>query len=246
MAQLEKGLPPEERVILAVDASTRDKALPLLSMARNAGAKYVKVGLEFILALGPEEASRMVKTQGLEWVADAKIHDIANTTGGAFSSLANLPHPPVGITMHATAGKSSLEKAHEIGAKTGILPIGVTVLTSIKDEEVRSTYNGISASELVMNLARKAVTAGVNGLVCSPEELPLIRADADTKDMFAMIPGIRPAWAETGDQSRITTPAQAIQDGADLLVIGRPIAEAPDPAAAYRAIVTEIAEALAA
>lgn len=245
MPEFVPDLSAEERIVLAVDASTRQKALPLLAMAREAGAPFVKLGLELSSApdLSWRECSRLAKTQRLGWVADAKIHDIPNTTAGIVRNLVALDHPPAAITIHASSGRKSMEAAQEIAGEAGVTMLAVTQLTSIPDGETQITH-GMSASSLVSRLAGSAARAGVEGLVCSAQELAMIRSDAETAGLTTMIPGTRSVGADRGDQSRVMTPGEAILNGADFLVIGRQVSQAQDPAEAFAAVVSEIQESL--
>jgi len=244
MPELAHDLPPEARVILAIDASTLRQADVLLDVAKEAGAQFVKLGLELSSAIGWAACSEMTRAYNIDWIADAKIDDIPNTTKGIMNNLAKLKHPPVGVTIHAKSGAESMIAAQDIAQQAGgITMMAVTHLTSIDEQETQATY-GMSASGLVLNLARNSIRSGVLGLVCSPKELAVVKADIETQHSITMIPGIRPAGMDKGDQSRVMTPGEAITLGADLLVIGRPISQADDPAAAYESIVAEISESL--
>lgn len=185
--------------------------------------------------------SELAASHGLDWVADAKLDDIPNTVVGAVKNIKGLEHPPFGITMHTTSGIETMRAAQE--EAEDIKMLGVTVLTSIKEDEVEKLYR-VPVGQKVMELARDAVGAGVLGIVSSPLEVGTIKGDPETQSLFAMIPGTRSATAEHADQARVGTPAAAIKDGADLLVIGRQITQAEDPAQAYEALVAEIEGAM--
>jgi orotidine-5'-phosphate decarboxylase len=234
-------LPARERIILAVDTSQEADAERLARVAQEAGARFVKLGLELSSATSWRYCSELAANHDLDWVADAKLDDIPNTVAGAVRNIAALEHPPFGITMHTTAGKDAMRAAQEEAGNIKML--GVTVLTSISDAEVWDIY-GDSPDETVHELAWKAAIAGLKGIVCSPLEVGGLKADPDIKDLFAMIPGTRSATAAVQDQARVSTPAAAIRDGADLLVIGRQITQADDPAAAYESLVSEIQGAI--
>lgn len=239
MPTLAPNLPAEHRVNLAIDVADVAGAEKHLAIAKNAGARVVKMGLEFATNNSWREASAVTEEAGLDWVADAKVDDIPNTTKGAVKAIANLPHPPVGITIHAKSGIDSLKAAQEIAEEKGIMLLAVTHLTSIGEEETYDTYE-LSPEDLVLRLARNAVRAGVEGLVCSAQELTVVKADPETGQLFTMIPGTRSATADKGDQKRSTTPQQATEDGADLLVIGRQVTGDENPAEAFTAVVDEI------
>jgi orotidine-5'-phosphate decarboxylase len=234
-------LSARERIILSVDTSRKQDAERLVGMAQEAGARFVKLGLELQTAESWLYCARLAGRHGLDWVADAKLDDIPNTVAGAVRNIANLAHPPFGITMHTTAGQEAMRAAQQ--AAGDIKMLGVTVLTSIGDEESQRLF-GAAANIKVPELAKSAVAAGLRGIVCSPLEVGAIKSDPTTAGLFAMIPGTRSQSAEHGDQARVGTPAAAIRDGADLLVVGRQITRAEDPALAYAALVAEIEGAL--
>lgn len=207
--------------------------------------RWVKVGLELFVAGGPAVVQQL-RDQGKRVFLDLKFHDIPATMAGACRSAARLGAEL--ITVHASAGSvalgaaqaAALESAAAVGLPAPTL-LAVTVLTSWEQarfaselaiEEPLSTY--------VPRLAQLAAAAGIGGCVCSPLEAAALRA-AHPEPFALVTPGIRPAGAALGDQQRVLTPAQAVAAGASQLVIGRPITAAQDPAAAYDAILTEIA-----
>ena len=231
-----------ERIILAVDSSDVDKAQELVSLARAVGATSVKLGLELQTASSWRVCSELAKEYDLDWTADAKLNDIPNTVDKAVANICSLDHPPTAITIHTNSGMETMRRAQ---AQAGLVKmLGVTVLTSTDDSESRYIYRRGSARQ-VKKLANLAAQAGLAGLVCSPQEVRKLKARRSTADMFTMIPGIRPAGADTQDQARVATPTMAINDGADLLVIGRPITQADNPKQAFESIASEIAQALA-
>jgi len=241
---LEKGLPAQERVILAVDTSERAVATRLIAVAKDAGARAVKMGLEISTAESWAWCSRTTGRAGVDWVADAKIDDISNTVAGAVRNISRLPHPPVGITIHTNSGMDSMKAAQEIAEAEGITMLGVTHLTSIKDDETKLVYNMLRRP-LVRKRALSAAKAGIGGLVAAPVEVgAVIQKRAELRDMITMIPGVRSTGAEVHDQNNTGTPFQAIYDGADLLVIGRQVTGAEDPINAYQAVVHEIQQGL--
>lgn len=231
-------LPARERIILAIDTSREEDAERLATVAQEAGARFVKLGLELSSATSWRYCSELAASHGLDWVADAKLDDIPNTVVGAVKNIKALEHKPFGITMHTTAGIEAMRTAQEEAEEIKML--GVTVLTSISDEECERILFGAPARQKVMDLAEAASSAGLKGVVSSPKEVGMIKSNEATRGLFAMIPGTRSADAEVQDQARVGTPAAAIKDGADLLVIGRQITQAEDPAQAYEALVAEI------
>jgi orotidine-5'-phosphate decarboxylase len=224
-------------VFVALDTPDLNNAL---SLAR-AVKPYVgglKVGLEFITALGPD-AIRRVAEIGLPVFADVKFHDIPNTVAGASRAIAGL-----GVAMfnvHASGGEAMMRAAADAIAPWTPRPllIAVTVLTSLDDAVLETVGQRAPASEQVERLAALVKKSGLDGVVCSAHELATVRA-ACGPDFLTIVPGIRPAGAAVGDQKRVMTPKQAVAAGADILVIGRPITAAPDPAEAAKAIAEEL------
>jgi len=199
-----------------------------------------KVGLELFTAVGPD-AVRAVHDAGAKCFLDLKLHDIPATMAGAVRSACDLG--VAYLTVHAVSGPTALRAVVEAsGGRTQLL--AVTVLTSMDEAELSTLGLPGSAEDNVLRFARLATSSGVSGLVCSPHECAPIRA-ALGRDVVLMVPGVRPAGAALGDQKRAATPATAIASGADLLVVGRPIRNAPDPLRAAAEVVAEIAGALA-
>lgn len=234
-------LPARERIILAIDTSLEVDAERLVQVAKEAGARFVKLGLELSSATSWQYCSDLAGRHGLDWVADAKLNDIPNTVVGAVKNIKGLEHRPFGITMHTTSGRESMRTAQE--EAEDIKMLGVTILTSIKEDEALELY-GVPTRQKVLDLARSAASVGLQGVVSSPLEVGLIKNTSDTQNLFTMIPGTRSTSADVQDQARVGTPAAAIKDGADLLVIGRQITQAADPAQAYEALVAEIEGAI--
>lgn len=245
MPTLEKGLAAPERVILAVDTSDWGEACDLMELAKESGAWVVKLGLELSSATSWGACSEMAAEAGLEWVADAKLDDIDATTQKALKNIITKDHPPVGVTIHANSGIKSMRAAQGVAAEAGVTMFAVTHLTSVDEAETKNTYR-FRRNTLVRRRLDDAVVAGIGGLVCSGRELRgVVQKRPETAAMFSMIPGTRSAGAATHDQRNVITPEQAIIDGADLLVIGRQVTQAADPAEAFSAVVTEIASGLA-
>ena len=228
-----------ERLIVALDVPTAADALDLAEgLAGHVG--MLKIGLQLFVAEGPaivrELRTRYPQT---DVFLDLKLHDIPNTMAGAIQSASGLGARL--ITVHAGSGIAHLAACvDEAGVGLGVL--AVTVLTSQDERACREAGHTRTPAELVKIRAAAAAEARCAGLVCSGEELEAVCAVAPS--LLKVVPGIRPAGADVGDQKRVMTPARAIAAGATHLVVGRPIRNADDPAAAADAIVAEIAGAL--
>jgi len=199
----------------------------------------VKLGLEFFGANGPDGV-RKIAESGLPVFLDLKFHDIPNTVAGAIRAV--LPLAPAILTIHASGGAAMMRAAAEAAAEAGSNRpriVAVTVLTSLDNNDLDAVGQSPPASDQVQRLAALAQACGLDGIVCSPMETAALRA-ACGPDFTLVVPGIRPAGSAAGDQKRVMTPAEAVAAGADVLVIGRPITGADDPAAAARAIAGEI------
>lgn len=233
----------EDRLIVALDVPDARGAEKL--MDRLSGTvKVFKVGKELFTAEGPAIV-RLVNGRGYKVFLDLKYHDIPNTVAGACEAAAKL-----GVYMmnvHASGGTAMMSKAAEALRKasgTGPKPIllGVTVLTSLSDADLKEIGYSATARGQVEHLAGLAQRSGLDGVVASPLEIQAVRQKCG-KDFVIVTPGVRPTWADAGDQKRVLTPAEAIQAGADHIVVGRPITQAGDPADAARRILQEIAHA---
>ena len=222
-------------IIVALDEPSLDEAKKLMQRLEGR-AQFYKVGLQLFTAAGPA-AVEAVKRHGARVFLDLKLHDIPNTVASAVRSACEL-----GVdlcTIHLPGGPEMCAAAvAEAGDKTTIL--GVTVLTSSNQATLEACGVHGSVGEQVVRLAKMGYAAGVRGFVASALELPLLRAELG-KDPLLVIPGVRPAGTEAGDQKRTATPADVVRGGATHLVVGRPISRAEDPAAAYEAIGQEIA-----
>ena len=226
-----------DRLIVALDTSEAARALTLgEAVAPQAG--LLKLGLELFCAEGPPMLARLAAHRPV--FLDLKLHDIPNTVAGAVRSLA--PLGAAMLTLHAGGGPAMIAAAREAAERTPDRPIllAVTVLTSMDAEALGATGVAGGPAQQVLRLARMAMAAGADGLVCSPREVSLIR-DALGKEPMLVVPGIRPTGSEAGDQARVATPEQAVADGADWIVVGRPITGAGDPAAAARLITAGLA-----
>ena len=227
---------PRDRVFVALDVPTADDARRLVDKLRGEATGF-KIGLQLFCCAGPGFVAELA-AEGLRVFLDLKFHDIPNTVAGAVRSVASLGAAVINI--HCSGGLAMLRAAKEAlpGAGRPAL-LGVTVLTSLDDDDLRDLGVAHTAEGQVLLLARLAREAGLDGVICSPREISLLRAELG--DEFLLVtPGIRPAWAATGDQKRITTPREAIAAGASALVIGRPVTAAENPAAAMRKVIEEI------
>jgi orotidine-5'-phosphate decarboxylase len=223
-------------LIAALDTTYVGQALGW-SRAIGGSCGMVKLGLEFFLANGAEGVRALA---GVPVFLDLKLHDIPNTVAGAMRAV--LPLRPRMLTLHASGGTAMLSAARSAAEEAGAdrpLLLGVTVLTSLDAAALDGIGVAGGPREQVLRLARLALAAGMDGLVCSPLEVAMLREDLGD-DPVLVVPGIRPAGAAADDQARTMTPAEAVAAGADWLVVGRPITRAADPARAAAAIAAEI------
>lgn len=222
------------RLIASLDVPSAAEADALI--ARLAGVpSWIKLGLELFCAEGPAFVARCAAT--LRVMLDLKLHDIPETVARATARAAALGAGL--LTVHAGGGRAMLEAAVANAGATKVL--AVTVLTSLDDADLAAIGAVGPVAELVRRRAALAIAAGCHGVVASPHEVAAIREIAPP-GFLIVTPGVRPAGSATGDQKRVMTPRQARQAGADLVVVGRPLRDAPDPAAAARAVVAELAE----
>jgi orotidine-5'-phosphate decarboxylase len=234
------AIPPADRLVVALDVPTRQEALALARRLQGR-VGMLKVGLELFCAEGP---AFIKEIQAIAPVfLDLKLHDIPNTVRRALETL--LPLDVGLINIHAQGGPAMIEAAAEAvrvhrngGGRTQLL--AVTVLTSLDREALARLGNAIEPGELALHLARLSKECGADGVVCSAQEAAAVRA-ACGEGFHRLTPGIRPKGSAVQDQARILTPEQALRNGATWLVVGRPITQASDPAAAADAILAEIA-----
>ena len=212
-------------IFVAIDTPDLSRAVALAEAVRD-HAGGLKLGLEFFLAEGPAGIRRIAEL-GLPVFLDLKLHDIPNTVGKAVEAIAALE--PAILTVHAAGGHEMLYAAKR-AAPAATKVVAVTLLTSLDTNDLQDLGIVRSPSDQVAHLAWVARDSGVDGIVCSGAEVAAARAA--WPNGFFVVPGIRPPNAEFADQKRVVTPAQALQDGASVLVIGRPITGAPDPARA--------------
>jgi orotidine-5'-phosphate decarboxylase len=197
--------------------------------------QVVKVGLEVFLRDGHDAVHIAREASGCDIFLDVKLHDIPATVSGAARAVASLA--PKYLTVHASGGPDMIRAA--VDALPDTFVTAVTILTSLTQEQLTTMgWNG-SAQDIVKRLAAQSVAAGARAIVCSPQEVAAVRAEVG-RDTVLITPGVRPVGADAGDQKRIATPEQALADGANILVIGRPITGATDIGAAAAAIAATI------
>jgi orotidine-5'-phosphate decarboxylase len=216
-------------IYVALDTPDLDRAKAIATRVRH-HVGGIKLGLEFFMANGRHGVHEMAEI-GLPIFLDLKLHDIPNTVGKAIQALR--PLNPAILTVHAAGGRAMLEDA-KAAAPTGTKVVAVTMLTSLDSNDLQSIGLAPDPHEQVVRLAELARSAGVDGIVCSGEEVKA--AHAAWKDGFFVVPGVRPANGVAGDQKRVVTPRAALDAGASILVVGRPITQAEDPDLAARAI----------
>ncbi len=226
-------------LILALDVPTREAAAPILRQLRGQ-LRWVKIGLQMFTAYGPNYV-REVAGMGFNIFLDLKLHDIPNTVAKAVESLGPLPIQM--LTLHTAGGGEMMRAAKAAQQKTNpnLLLLGVTVLTSTDDAGLREIGVNATSPDQVARLGQLAADSGLRGLVCSPLEVAMLRRQLPA-GIQLITPGIRPASeAGSDDQKRVMTPADAARAGSTYIVVGRPILQASDPAAAARAILAELA-----
>ena len=217
-------------IYLALDIPQIDPAKALVEKLKG-HIGGVKLGLEFFCAHGHHGVHEIAHASGLPIFLDLKLHDIPNTVAGAMQAIHVLE--PAIVTIHASGGRAMMEDA-KAAAADGCKVVAVTMLTSLDERDMARTGLSGSAHDQVLRLAELAHDAGLDGIVCSGHEVGAVHKQ--WKDGFFVVPGLRPAGKATGDQKRVVTPRAARDDGASVLVVGRPISKADDPIAAARAI----------
>jgi orotidine-5'-phosphate decarboxylase len=229
------------RIIIALDVPTKEEGIALVSRLKE--ARTFKVGLELFTAEGPALFKKL-KALRKDVFLDLKLHDIPNTVAGAVRSA--FRHGVRMMTIHTSGGREMMAKAAETARlvseelhRPKPLLLGVTVLTSLKGSELEEIGMPGQVSAQVLRLAGLAKAAGMDGVVCSPQEIEILRKEFG-RELLIVTPGIRPLWAAAQDQKRIMTPAEAVAKGADYLVIGRPVTAAPSPEEAFLRIVDEL------
>lgn len=231
-----------DRIIVALDTPSAEEALATARALRG-HAVWLKVGLTLYYSAGPSILEQLSQL-GFRVFVDLKLHDIPHQVEGAARVLGTLGAGM--LTVHASGGEAMMRAAIR-GARSGAdeagVPapavIAVTVLTSLDDSALESVGVGRGARDQVVLLGELAAAAGVDGVVCSPQEAEMMRGLLGP-DALVVTPGVRPAGSDSGDQARVATPRAALDAGASHLVIGRPVTEAVDPAAAFDAIANQL------
>lgn len=231
-----ENISPRDRLIVALDLPDVAAAEAMIARLGDSVSFY-KIGYQLGYA-GGLPLIRKLADSGKKVFADLKLHDIGNTVARGVESVARLG--ATFLTVHAYP--QTMQAAVEARGSTMKI-LAVTVLTSYNDDDVKAAGYRLGVTELVAARAQQAQALGVDGIVCSPEESANLRR-LIAPDMFLVTPGVRPAGSAIGDQKRIMTPARAIAEGSDYLVVGRPVIEASDPRAVADAIVEEITQAL--
>jgi len=233
-----------DRAIIALDTPDEQKALEIVRLLKTKISIF-KVGLELFCSAGPGIVKK-INMEGCRVFLDLKFHDIPNTVAGA--ARAAVSTGTFMFNIHASGGREMMKKAREAVdlvydemQEADIfkpLLIAVTVLTSLDDRDLADINIAKSTQDQAVDLAKLAKECGLDGVVASPKEISAIR-QALGRDFVIVTPGVRPTWASAQDQKRVMTPAQALEAGADYIVIGRPVTAAPDPVKAIEAIFKE-------
>ena len=223
------------QVILALDFSDMASTVEMINLTKEHIGIY-KLGLEFYLAQGKSGVKEIQsRFTDIEVFLDLKLHDIPNTVAGACRSVADIN--PKFLTVHASGGSKMISAASSALPKVEIT--AVTILTSLDQEQMLAMGLSENIENLTLSLAKNAVNSGARAIVSSPQEVSLLRKHLGEK-VTLITPGVRPSGAERDDQERIMTPRQAIEAGADFVVIGRPITKASDPKQAAEAITASL------
>lgn len=228
--------PVNKPVIVALDFPDTASALSLINRLDPELCR-LKVGKELFTRTGPDFVRNLIK-RDFDVFLDLKFHDIPNTVAGAVAAAADLGVWMVNV--HAGGGRTMLEAARNaLSEDSGTLLIAVTVLTSMGDEDLSELNVSATSAEQVMTLATLSRDCGLDGVVCSARETPMLRQSLG-EDFLLVTPGIRPAGDSADDQKRVLTPSEAVRDGSDFLVIGRPVTQAEDPSSKLQQIMAEI------
>ncbi|MCX7973824.1 MAG: orotidine-5'-phosphate decarboxylase [Candidatus Aminicenantes bacterium] len=230
-----------EKIIVALDVAEREKALSLVDELPE--VRWFKIGLELFTSCGPSLIEE-IKDKGHQIFLDLKLHDIPNTVAGAIRAAVR--HGVSMLTLHIFGGREMMLKAREVAQEesqrkglTSPKLIGVTILTSLNDEDLELLGLKEKIAPQILRLSHLARECGLDGCVCSPQEISLLRQEHGP-EWLLITPGVRPAWAASNDQKRILSPAEALNLGASFLVIGRPIIGQPSPRQAFLKLIEEL------
>lgn len=235
----------KDKLIVALDVDTMDEVDRLVDLLKDDVGMF-KIGMQVYNSLGSGVIGRVQQAGGKIFL-DLKLHDIPNTVAQTVRVLTGLGvdiinvHASGGRAMMQEASRAAVEEAERLGIRPPLV-IAVTILTSLGEEDMADIGYGGKPQDMVRRLALLARQSGMDGVVCSPLEAPLVR-DVCGPEFVTVTPGVRPAFAHQGDQKRIMTPRRAIESGSHYLVVGRPITGATDPREAARGIVKEMEEA---
>jgi len=239
MPATQNNLSPKDKLAVALDFPDAQEAINLVDRLDGA-CQWFKVGMELYYAAG-NSIIHQLRDRGFSVFLDLKLHDIPNTVAGAVRSATRAGASL--LTIHASGGAAMMRAAAVAACAPGSPRLlAVTVLTSMDATELAGTGITASPADQVLRLARLAQASGIDGMVCSAEEVATLRRETGPNTLL-VIPGIRPAGSAVEDQKRIATPAQAIAQGASMLVVGRPITRASNPAEAAKSILREIEQA---
>ena len=233
----------ENPIFCAIDTPSLQEAISLgKNIKFNVGG--IKVGLEFFSSNGPQGVAKLSNSLKLPIFLDLKFHDIPNTVSKAIEGILTLR--PLMLNVHASGGismmEASVDTVSNFANKNNIerpLILGVTLLTSLDDKDLKGFGIDIKSQDYVLNLACLAKKAGLDGVVCSPYEVERIRSECGD-NFIILTPGVRPLKSSSNDQKRVLTPKAALENGADFIVIGRPITQSADPEKASKEILNEI------
>lgn len=224
----------QDKIIVSLDVPTKEKALVLVNQLRDQ-ISFFKIGLQLYTAEGPEIVRAVLATGAKVWL-DIKLHDIPNTVRRAVESASHLGVHM--LTIHLSGG-SDMVRAATAARANDMLLLGVTVLTSSTEETLREVGISGTVEDEVLRLAKLGLEGGIDGVVASPHEIRKLRTEFGNKIKIA-VQGIRPTWAEPGDQKRFMTPREALEAGADYIGIGRPITAHQRPSEAVEKILKEL------
>jgi len=225
-----------DKIIVALDVATKEKALALVQQLQSK-ISFFKIGLQLYIAEGPEIVRAVLATGAKVWL-DLKLYDIPNTVARAVESANTLGVQM--LTIHLSGGSEMIRVATAARSKDMLL-LGVTVLTSSTEQTLREIGINDTVDNQVVRLAKLAAAAGIDGLVASPHEIKTLRREFGDRIKIA-VQGIRPSWAEPGDQKRFMTPREALEAGADYIGIGRPITRHAKPREAVAKILDELSQ----
>lgn len=232
----------QPKLFIALDTPNIDDALYIVNQLEHLPVG-LKIGLEFLHANGHEGIGKIIET-GHPVFFDCKLHDIPKTVAGGIRSLAGMGpymmnvHTSGGVAMMQAAKEAAIATARQFRVPTPLM-IGVTVLTSLDNDDVSALGQGFSVEDQAVRLAKLAKEAGLDGVVCSGTDITNIKKECG-QDFKLIVPGIRPAGGKNGDQKRVMTPAKALATGADYLVMGRPVTQAEDPASVVESVLRNL------